>query len=506
MEQKKRSVFEKISIVYFIWMLLYFSGALLLRATDLEYRMWVWFLGNCSLFWGLPVWLFFVWFRWHVRRGGKEILRVLVTTVLAVVFLLWSVFCFICMALVVHEEHWLFGGYFVVDHGGLGDPMYVSYKSKALFFRERTDWDADFEIEYLEQKYHREFQKISVKKEVGENNYLYDENGERILYYYEETPAPLDRPELPIGVYLSGAGDLNDDYVNRLTDWYITEGCGELNIDRSYETGKDGGIRLFFSGSEDIEAAASDVQRLMAYAMQDDIFQDYSGTIRLSPEDGKEYEYIYLSFGRVNRGNGTEIGYEKDLSVLVESIGEQYESILNNRKQRQEVEKERERRLKEEAAEREKRQAEEEAKRLREEEAGIRVKPPFDEEGNKQESTYEKEARLIFEEIRGSMDIEEDFSAECNARGEEYFLLGEDGTFQYTLVYNGDSPNEACRIYVLFRSPFDEESGDYYYYTDTMTQIADTYAVVKGTREIIASGKKSWGDAGSSAYREAVGE
>ena len=56
------------------------------------------------------------------------------------------------------------------------------------------------------------------------------------------------------------------------------------------------------------------------------------------------------------------------------------------------------------------------------------------------------------------------------------------------------------------RSPHQKGSGDYYYYTDTMTQIADTYAVVKGTREIIASGKKSWGDAGSSAYREAVGE
>lgn len=95
---------------------------------------------------------------------------------------------------------------------------------------------------------------------------------------------------------------------------------------------------------------------------------------------------------------------------------------------------------------------------------------------------------------------------EYNARGEEYYSIGEDGTYFYTLVYDRDSENGACSLYVLYRSPYDEESGSYYYYTDEMTQIMDIYAVVKETGEILSSGRKEWGDPGNERYRKAVGE
>lgn len=225
----------------------------------------------------------------------------------------------------------------------------------------------------------------------------------------------------------------------------------------------------------------------MAYATRKDaIYQDYAGAIRLMPEDAEDYECISVSFGKVNRGNGTETGYEEDVSVIEASITERYEQILENRERRAEQN--------------------EEWEKMREEEAAGEDALERDGGQKTEESIYEKEARLICEKIRESIDIGEEFSVEYNARGYEYYLLGADGTYQYTLLYDRDSANGECRLYVLYRSPYNAESGSYYYYADTMTQIADVYAVVIETGKTISSGKRAWSDIGTEEYRNATGE
>lgn len=290
MEEKKNSVFRKISTVYFIWLGLYCAGMLLCRVTELEYRMWVWLLGNCSLFLGLPLWLFLFWRRRHVQKEGDRIRRRINTEIFALFFVVWSFFVFLFLIFGVEKERNLHNGYVEVKRTRILSPSYYEcYKSRAFFFREHVKTV------------------ISVE-------------------------------DLPF-----------------------------------YET-------------ENSEAAQPDV---------------------------------------------------------AEEIPE---------------------------------------------------------------SKYAKDARSIYETVLVPENIGEEFRIECDAKGREYYPLGEDGVYCYTLVYDRDSENGACRLYVLYRSPYDQENGSYYSYLDSMTQIMDIYAVVKETGQIIPSGKKAWSDVGSEEYRKAVGE
>lgn len=535
MEQKKSSMFKKVSIVYLGWLGLYCLGMLVCRVTELEYRMWVWVLGNISIRYVFPLWLFFLWHRWHARRGGLKFLRYLVTAVFTVSFLIWSYFCFLFLVFSVEEERSLFGGYVAVNRApALSRSYYGLCRSRAFFFREKAVWDTDFEIEYLERKYGQEFLEVPFDKE---NMLFYD----RGAVYGETVPVSPAHPDLPVNVSL-GRG-LDDDYVRVLADWYLMEGCRELEISRSFEEKEGWGSRLYFSDGEDMEAVASDVQKLIDYAMQDNIFQKYAGMIRLSPENAEGHEYISVSFGGANAQGKAKTGYEGDVSLLEQHIEDGYRGILEHREDvrefekiqdrtREEAEQKRAERADKERAEKAGQEEEgkpgwEEAERAGREEAeredtekagGNKTEKPGsgeseesestepDETDRMQESEYAREARLIYEEVLAPENIGEQFSVDYNAKGGEYYPLGEDGNYCYTLIYYRDSENEACRLYVLYRSPYDKENGGYYSYTDTMTQIMDIFAVVKGTEEIIPSGKRTWSDTGSGAYRKATGE
>lgn len=501
MEQKKDSVFKKASKVYLICLGLYLLGWLPVMATDLEYKMWVTIVGSCLLLLGIPVWVFLLWFRWHVREERSRALRCGVTVVSAVLFLLWSYFCFLSLVFGLQEERKLFGGYVVVNRADmLSRTNYDLCKTRALFFRESVEWDSAFEIKYLERKYRQEFMEVPFDQE---SMLFYDNYGGGVLYG-ETVPVSPAHQNLPIRVFLSG-GQLQDDYVDLLTRWYMAEGCRELAIDRPCEIEEDGNLCLYFTDAEDIGAIALDIQKLIIYARQDEIFEDYVGTIYLSPENAESYERIYIPFGNINGENALKYGYENNIALLQVYIKSRYEEILDNREERLKYDEKWEKRK----GEKEQEKMQEEAGKQREPEDGASDDEAEQFSGktdNMQESVYAEKARLVWEEINASTDIAGEFAVEYNARGEEYYSLGEDGTYAYTLVYDGDSENGACSLYVLYRSPYDRENGTYYNYTDEMTQIMDIYAVVKETGEVISSGRRAWSDPGNSKYRRAVGE
>lgn len=93
-----------------------------------------------------------------------------------------------------------------------------------------------------------------------------------------------------------------------------------------------------------------------------------------------------------------------------------------------------------------------------------------------------------------------------SAKGYPYYILGEDENYEYILVYDRDSKNDACHLYVLYQAPWDENSQNYVSYTDGSCQIKEIYAFVKETGEIIASNRHHWSDLGNETYREATGE
>lgn len=508
MDKKKFPVFHTISILYFIWLILYYLGRLVCGATGLEYRMWVWLLGNFSLFAGLPVWLFALWYRWQRRREKSGTLRRVITLGAAVLFILWSYLLFWYMVFAVQEEHRLFRNYLVVNRGEpLSETRYELCRGKAFFFREDADWDTDFEIEYLEEKYGRDFLEVPF----DEDKMLFYDKKNTAAHYGETVPVPAEHVELPVQVYLAG-GKLEDDYIRLLTAWYVKQGCEELGIGRPLLTDEAGNLHLSLSGEEDIKDAAVDAQKLIDYAARDVIFRDYRSTVRFSLFSDFD-ETIYIPFGKMSMWDDLEEGYYRDSAVLEEMIREKYEEILESKKEWEAYYG-----AVEETETGENRDGTavgtggETATGTggNTSETAVGTKENTDgeeaETGQEEESVYAQEARRIYEEILLPAGMGEKFSIDYNARGEEYYSLGEDGTYQYTLLYDKDSKNGACRLYVLYRCPYDSENNCYYHYTDSMAQIADIYAINKETGEIIASGRTAWDDLGSAEYREATGE
>ncbi|MCD7928338.1 MAG: hypothetical protein LUF80_05690 [Oscillospiraceae bacterium] len=74
-------------------------------------------------------------------------------------------------------------------------------------------------------------------------------------------------------------------------------------------------------------------------------------------------------------------------------------------------------------------------------------------------------------------------------------------TVEY-LVYNRNSQNGACGLYVYYRCKICADGT----WDDDNGSILDIYAYVYESGDIVSSGKTQWGDVASAAYQEAAGE
>ncbi len=80
-------------------------------------------------------------------------------------------------------------------------------------------------------------------------------------------------------------------------------------------------------------------------------------------------------------------------------------------------------------------------------------------------------------------------------------LSENENTVEY-LVYNGNSENEKCGLYVRYQS--DKNNDGTWSYTDGI--IVDIYAYVYESGDVVDSGKTQWEDAGSEAFQKATEE
>ena len=96
----------------------------------------------------------------------------------------------------------------------------------------------------------------------------------------------------------------------------------------------------------------------------------------------------------------------------------------------------------------------------------------------------------------------DNFKMDYNAKGNSYVILkDESGSLTY-LIYDRDSANNKCGLYVLFETPVADDGS--YSLTDATMQ--DMYAYDYNTGAIAASGKKDWSDTGSKEFQELAGE
>ena len=94
------------------------------------------------------------------------------------------------------------------------------------------------------------------------------------------------------------------------------------------------------------------------------------------------------------------------------------------------------------------------------------------------------------------------FTEDYDAKGNSRAILKEDENSVEYLVYDRESPNGLCGLYVYYRAPRAADGS----WSPMDAEILDIYAYVYAGDSVISSDKTGWSDAGSEEYRDATGE
>lgn len=94
------------------------------------------------------------------------------------------------------------------------------------------------------------------------------------------------------------------------------------------------------------------------------------------------------------------------------------------------------------------------------------------------------------------------FTEDYDAKGNSRAILKEDETSIEYLVYDRESQNGLCGLYVYYRAPRAADGS----WSPMDAEILDIYAYVYAGDSVISSDKTGWSDAGSEEYRDATGE
>ena len=94
------------------------------------------------------------------------------------------------------------------------------------------------------------------------------------------------------------------------------------------------------------------------------------------------------------------------------------------------------------------------------------------------------------------------FEKEYDAKANSYVVLGEDSSSIRYLMYDRDSKNGNCGLYVSYETQKNSDGS----WSPSDAAILDMYAYEYSTEIIADSGKTAWADAGSKEYQALTGE
>lgn len=455
---------KRITLIIVCISILYIALSELLTFTELSLRTWVDVTGQIILVLITPLMLVVLILMLLYRN--KRIHRIIkvvctVAAVLGYIFCAFYMFLFILFG--TQEERMLTRHLLVTDESGVfGGSNYVYYRPVAFFFKTPGEITNADRLEYLEKKYKKTF----AVSELGGG--IYDP----------------EFPEIEVSVYLSRI-EFTDNYVEKMTLWYLLKGYNELGIERDYYLLNFGMeerdyMCLRVEGRSDISAVAEDMSKMIDYTMDKEvsdntssIYQENLGRIYYSfGKDEKEYTGV-IYFGGKDRGPLVDIEAVVSIAYQQESAGEI--------------------------------QSDQPLKEAHEQYMGTVWNDYEDKdplayiEEEPEPDDREEAAKAVYDAVLA----EEGYSYEVyyNAKGNLYIDLGskesDDGkTYNYRLVYDRPSKNGACELFVLYRSAGgkDEEV------------IENMYAVEMDSGKVVISGKKAWSDIGTKEYRELTGE
>lgn len=441
-------ILKGITVFSFAWAGIYLLGSWLLGFTEVSYREWVTLFGKVTLAWILPL-LALIWLGIFGKRFKLDIVwKVMAMAAMACLYLCWLWVSFWGILFTTHGEERLTSKLLVCNEGGFPqEDHFVFYRPMAFFFKVPGELTAADKADYLKKKYGKDF-------EAGLGGQIFDR----------------EFPGLLISVNFS-AGELQDDYVENMAVLYLREAMEKLGINReSYVDGKPKGFYLRLLGKEDLESYARDASELISYVCtHTDLFSEHTGQLYFYQGVGEERIVGSIPFGKLGVWAGEETEFYLYPEKLESYVAGEYERKEAYRRQQQE-------------------ESEGESKEREPENAVVR---------EPEEVLAEKAAKAVYDAVLA----EQGYGCEVcyNAKGNLYLDLGsgpeEEGSCNFTLVYDGLSKNGACQLFVLYR---EEATGN--------TSIVDMYAVETGTWKVVSGDRKAWSDLGNEAYRRITEE
>lgn len=474
MIKKKNETIKKVGIVVAMITVFYVAGYILTQFTELEYRMWAEVLGQIWVFLVVPAFVIIITFLKANEILSKKmqihfVAKIVVICVGALVAIAGGLYLFLLIIFTTDEETKLTNQLLAVNKAGfLGANDLQLYEPVALVFRRPGSLTDERKKEYLEEKYQQSFTIETNRK------------GNKVV--------STKYPNIAIQVVLQGM-QLRDNYMVQVDSYLLKKGYHELGLKRGYYISEDdeGNTETFYLelyGEEDISDFSKDVAALMKYAYQQDIiYEKQRGELQFFYGEVQTERVGFLPFGHQEYWGEPEEAYFQDSEKVKDVVSIKFADMLE-RIRLHEIEK----------AMDEETKGENSNEQQEEAQAEVGEEPQTE-----WEEPLEIYARKIYESYYEEMGYSYEIS--YNAKGNFYINMGRIGSNGYTLVYDRESKNGQCYLFVAYEEHYDENNQKI-----DNTSILNFYAVEKETCKVAAADKTAWAEVGSKEYRDISGE
>lgn len=462
-----------------------------LHLHDIYYRTWVDLLAIGLLWLALPgiIIYYILW----LLLPKKKIFAILIMMAAAFYYFFFMFIQFLMFESVYEKETRMGTLLQGTTERFLDGGQDISYYKNATLFTKEVCRDDKLIVEtFMEDKYKDAFQVTALTK---------DENQ---ILYAKGTFGSM--PELELGVSTGIFYNFSEDRNMAQAYLRIQEYCEKENINRKIvpvyarENIYLSDIKIYCTYDE-LDSCAEEVAGMVAYIMEDAWFQDTASqkeypsrqkkggklTI-ICGEEENEYNQVTLKFGDF-------YGPERDYYAKKEHVYPVLEEVFkDNIYTRTTMEPE------DDTVPIENGWESGENSGISQEEDTIQQEG-FTTPESAGEQLYEAIFKSQGEEFLPAYNAKGNFYAELGFGEEE--LSGETYETRHTIVYDRQSKNGKCQLFVEYKDYMKTEGTETYVYT---TAILNMYAVNMVTGEVTASGKTAWDQVGSKEYQEVTGE
>lgn len=278
----------------------------LLNHMGIEFRLWV-----LSVFWLLRFLFPAVTIGFYLMKIKHRTTAIALTAVYGILAAAVFFISFFVYLLKAPEEYHMDSGVICVSEQkkGQSQSQYTYWDSVSFFARKQFQWDSRREIELLEEKYNLKFVPGETEKE-----------------YIPET-----YPDIRVHIlnYPTPYAEVQDDFLNNLGNYYFEKTYKEKGFTGAYVLEEYAGKETYFlivKDWESLQNAADEASKMIKEALQDSIFQKYSGCLWVRIELARKQENCQLDFGGMQE---SEEGVSGDYYSQKVNVRDKLQEVYN---------------------------------------------------------------------------------------------------------------------------------------------------------------------------------